>query len=102
MQHSCRRSLLGYLQGNNTTNTTNAQQGGTDKATKATYMGKINLVKRQKKELEERKRETNITNGMKAFQTGKFQSIRSTAEAYGLHYSTLSRRFKSIITYDLK
>jgi len=61
-------------------------------------MGKINLVKRQKKELEERKRETNITNAIKAFQTGKFQPIRGTADAYGLRYSTLSRRLKGIIT----
>jgi len=90
--------LRDILRGNNATNTTNAQHGGSDNSTKATDMGKINLVKRQEKELEKRKRETNITNAMKAFQTGKFQSIRGTAEACGLHYSTLSHRLKGIIT----
>lgn len=66
------------------------QMRGGSYNTTTSDMGKINLLKRQKKLFKERKKESNIKNAMKAFQEGKFKSISGAAEAYGLHYSTLS------------
>jgi len=55
----------GYLRGQPTLNAHNS--------TKATHTRKIKLVKGLTKEMEESKRETSITNAMKAFQMAKAQ-----------------------------
>jgi len=61
-------------------------------------MGKKNLVTRQTKVLEERRKEANIKNAIKAFEDGRFKSIRKAAEAYHVPYSTLSRRLKGMLS----
>ena len=59
-------------------------------------MGKINLKKRLAQAKEEKLTEKTLQQACRAFKNGKFKSIRQTAEAFGVHYSTLNRRLKGI------
>jgi len=51
-------------------------------------MGKI----KKRLLLSENEKEVRIQKAMKAYTAGKFRSLRKTAEAYGLAYTTLNRR----------
>ena len=66
-------------------------------------MGKITVARRQEKSKAEDQVEKHIQQACREYKDGKFSSIRKAAEAFGIHYSTLSRRLKGkSLKYTIK
>ena len=63
-------------------------------------MGKINAKKRLAKQLEEEKKEKLLQRAVRAVERAQYPLIRKAAEAFGVHYSTLSCRLKGKIQFS--